>query len=228
MPHARELEAYALSFSVSSFTEKRLLTLSRRLIYLTFTLVIIDVITFLLYSDFARNMGYSTIGGLTASLLLPVCGLFGVKMQERLCLCCFWSWSLVFFIFHLLTAVLFISWISNGFSWILFIPVTSNVLGASFLWLSFLWGKRLHDGSRTWDTPQDIDDYIDECVSVDVHIPSEAIIIGETGEIGASDLIPPSVVIPEAIPSHDTPEDEEKRENDEQLSHIRRHWAPET
>lgn len=124
--------------------------LTTRIMLLTGVLIVVDFATFAFSATFDTGFGVSTFGGLLASLLLPLCGYHGVRTSDRPLICCFWSWALVFFMFHLFTLVLLLVWLFNVFKWWLVGSVLGNLMGSVLLWLSFNWGKELHE-KPYWD-----------------------------------------------------------------------------
>lgn len=124
--------------------------LTGRILVLTGVLIVVDFCTFLFSATFDTGFGVSTFGGLLASLLLPLCGYHGVRSSDRSLICCFWSWALVFFMFHLFTLVFLLVWLLDVFKWWLVVSVLGNLTGSVLLWLSFNWGKELHE-KPYWD-----------------------------------------------------------------------------
>lgn len=138
-------------------------------------LVAIDFLTFVFTSFFEHDFGVSTLGGLVASLLLPLCGYSGVRNKDQQLLGCFWSWSLVFFAFHMITVALFLMLLFRGYGWVLIIPTMGNLLGALLLYLAFYWGKRLQE-KPYW--LQDDESMVDaSTVDVDASPVPEAVIL---------------------------------------------------
>jgi hypothetical protein len=165
----REDESYpcaepvrVLSVAIATVGDPEIARLSSRVLTLSALLCVCDLVTFIYSAILDHNYGFAALAALMLGLLLPVCGFTGVRQRDSQMIMCFWVFSFIFCIVHVVAVGILIVWISQGFKNSILYPLIGNCIVSCMLYLSFIWGKDLHSKAY-WDQgtygPEDDEEY---------------------------------------------------------------------
>lgn len=152
-----------LSVAVATVGDPEIARLSSRVLTLSAILCVCDLVTFIYSAILDHNYGFAALAALMLGLLLPICGFTGVRQRDGQMILCFWVFSFVFCIIHVVAVGILIIWMTQGFKNSILYPLIGNCVVSLMLYLSFLWGKDLHSKAY-WDQMTEEEDEFDQSI----------------------------------------------------------------